>query len=786
MADSSRSARLKESKDEDPFTLPMLSPKTAAVLFAPTSRRTAPRDDVSYRKDSAKNKAAQAQIPPTKIPEQYHIREESPAPPRQEVLLLEQWLDRMLLESQQQHLGPIEAVKRAQQLYAQAFNEILRQVYVTCMERGELLNKIWSRYLQLFDHVLKIRDKERVQYNQKLQQQKLMYQQLYKDKDDAFNQVYLQLAAEKERIQMSRDKLERAVLLMQDDIRKRVRKETRLKRVVHHLRMRAKEMNVEEEPDEGYESDDSLLPPDLTADSFSESNVVVVNKLRYIEDKLQHVRKSIPTEAAETNFGSLLELDSLLHSLSDTISRLTTTEDTPALRHLQQTAPQLLEDPAAQAGPGDKGIGITAVPPSIARHSMGIPAKFHIDKAVQYSETDIPSVLPKPFLAFYSRSMRMLVPQPQEKSWALAHIGAIFALKIISDEECDAREAPRLGLAEFTYSFFVSLYGIRTLAEQALADLMATCVAHAESNRRIRMFLLFSAGTDLTRDDLSFFLYTLAQFYERHGNGEADISYTEASDGTQWLTMETVRLVSDIILRDQDADAREAVLAACEKASNGTNKIDLDLFLEAMTARAHTIGVGPEEQLTGLYNSAIAVDSIASPTGAIIYDDLCALVRGFSAGIGEAQMQKIFRDVLDELGGDPPAPTGPTHAPPPYGPLPAIIRVCRAHGLLGWKRCGELVFTMIASIWSGLSIDLMREVAELAALTSPDAARLQLLVQERQEELQKHLEARDNYKTAVSSFRSFNEQLWFARRRERKFVQGRPEQPAAALLRSRT
>ena len=43
-------------------------------------------------------------------------------------------------------------------------------------------------------------------YNIELEQQKMVYQKLYKEKDEKFNKAYLQLAADKEKITMSRDK----------------------------------------------------------------------------------------------------------------------------------------------------------------------------------------------------------------------------------------------------------------------------------------------------------------------------------------------------------------------------------------------------------------------------------------------------------------------------------------------------------------------------------------------------------------------------------------------------
>lgn len=91
------------------------------------------------------------------------------------------------------------------------------------------MEKIWNRYLQLFDHILKIREREKFSQTQsnffsfiyfyffkifnfnfysyeELEQQKAVYQKLYKEKDEKFNKAYLQLAADKEKITMSKDK----------------------------------------------------------------------------------------------------------------------------------------------------------------------------------------------------------------------------------------------------------------------------------------------------------------------------------------------------------------------------------------------------------------------------------------------------------------------------------------------------------------------------------------------------------------------------------------------------
>jgi hypothetical protein len=71
---------------------------------------------------------------------------------------------------------------------------------------------------------------------------------LYKTKDERFNKMYLQLAADKERITMAKDKfarltnvvtfcrLERSVLVLHEEYKKRVSKEGKLVKYIKKLR----------------------------------------------------------------------------------------------------------------------------------------------------------------------------------------------------------------------------------------------------------------------------------------------------------------------------------------------------------------------------------------------------------------------------------------------------------------------------------------------------------------------------------------------------------------------
>lgn len=71
---------------------------------------------------------------------------------RREVELLHYWLDYMI----DMHITKItdrtldQKIKAYQLIYTYCFNELIRQVSVHCLERGQLLEKIWNALLELF------------------------------------------------------------------------------------------------------------------------------------------------------------------------------------------------------------------------------------------------------------------------------------------------------------------------------------------------------------------------------------------------------------------------------------------------------------------------------------------------------------------------------------------------------------------------------------------------------------------------------------------------------------
>ena len=142
--------------------------------------------DVSFRKDLKDKTGLGARIPSSLIPEHMSVVEKSMFPPqdedrecwydpkeqvwcsvvfpslkpsgRQDVVLLDQWLNQSLAEKKlSEGLNQMDrsaVVKEQLNILMIGFREIVRQVAVSCTERGMLLDKIWKAMSGLLDFVV--------------------------------------------------------------------------------------------------------------------------------------------------------------------------------------------------------------------------------------------------------------------------------------------------------------------------------------------------------------------------------------------------------------------------------------------------------------------------------------------------------------------------------------------------------------------------------------------------------------------------------------------------------
>ena len=84
----------------------------------------------------------------------------SPASKR-EVELLGEWLNSVLAENLETNESPLDVCANAQHWFSVAFNELLRQVSVSCAERGRLFAVIWKRNQDLLSKLVQIQKNER-------------------------------------------------------------------------------------------------------------------------------------------------------------------------------------------------------------------------------------------------------------------------------------------------------------------------------------------------------------------------------------------------------------------------------------------------------------------------------------------------------------------------------------------------------------------------------------------------------------------------------------------------
>lgn len=89
-----------------------------------------------------------------------HFHSGSPAS-RREVELLGEWLNSVLADNIENNDNPLDIVTNAQHWFSVAFNELVRQVSITCAERGRLYACIWKRNQDLFQKLIEIQRQER-------------------------------------------------------------------------------------------------------------------------------------------------------------------------------------------------------------------------------------------------------------------------------------------------------------------------------------------------------------------------------------------------------------------------------------------------------------------------------------------------------------------------------------------------------------------------------------------------------------------------------------------------
>ncbi len=120
---------------------------------------------------------------------------------RQDVIVLGNWLETRVksLFDSNTGLKQEEVFEKCDQVYSLCMNELIRQATIDCVERGELLQKVWTSYFRLFTqfkaHTEVEAQRQKVYYQEENQRQYERFQQHFYRKDQTIEDLKREIRA---------------------------------------------------------------------------------------------------------------------------------------------------------------------------------------------------------------------------------------------------------------------------------------------------------------------------------------------------------------------------------------------------------------------------------------------------------------------------------------------------------------------------------------------------------------------------------------------------------------
>eukprot|EP01116_Phalansterium_solitarium_P008865 TRINITY_DN2282_c0_g2_i2.p1 TRINITY_DN2282_c0_g2~~TRINITY_DN2282_c0_g2_i2.p1 ORF type:complete len:631 (-),score=255.40 TRINITY_DN2282_c0_g2_i2:92-1951(-) len=543
---------------------------------------------------------------------------------RREVLLLDQWLNKEL-DANQFTEDPLNAVKQAQQLYSICFHELLRQVRATCTERGTLMEKIWSDYLQLFEDILKMRELEREGYNARIREHQDHYQQLYKEKDVQFSKMYLQLAAEKEKALMGKDKLDRAVALLHAEHKRWLERDERMRKYLRRLRHQLDKHAEHEEEERPVFLLDLIEQP-----GFKESNMAMIQKLEVIFSRLAEL-SGLLTDSAVPLEALVLEIDTQVSAIKECCRLLS-------------------HGPAEPNADGEVNTDNMEEQKTFAEH--GTQTRPLSAQGSESGAKPVPDVFRPYFLLHYYGDT-----EPVSEEWLLRLISHLLLRKLRADEEADSRMEPHDPMPQFIYEEFLSLYGLRKLAERRLLDVIGSLDKYID-RPRVRVFAHFCALSEPEKtphtSDVDVYLYALSlchQALESDPNQD-DFSLNDVQIGDVFKAM-----------------YGEAGLALLDVTPlNHKGRYDVDAVLEAVINESQSRTRQIESKLIAQLEAELANDAL------LAFGDFLTLVRRLNAlhNRSDRELLQVYREAQQRSSS--------------YKiEIKQLVWALHAHGLVSWR-----------------------------------------------------------------------------------------------------
>ena len=126
---------------------------------------------------------------------------------RKEVIVLSNWLNTMLEKIYNEETIKTDKIfEDIQLIYTACLQEIIRQVKVQCGERGQLLEKIWEAYIDLFDRVMRENTRAKTELENEYLDEIGEINKMYLKRQDQMNKEMESLREEKDELHLNWEK----------------------------------------------------------------------------------------------------------------------------------------------------------------------------------------------------------------------------------------------------------------------------------------------------------------------------------------------------------------------------------------------------------------------------------------------------------------------------------------------------------------------------------------------------------------------------------------------------
>eukprot|EP00753_Platysulcus_tardus_P020701 PLAT8346.1.p1 GENE.PLAT8346.1~~PLAT8346.1.p1 ORF type:complete len:966 (+),score=525.09 PLAT8346.1:64-2898(+) len=649
-----------------------------ASLRKPAGRNRR-REDVSYLHDRpghgiSPRGYSDFKVPPSTVPAFLRIIERSPLPPkqagayetwydereamwhtvvfpalkpasRQDVALLERWLGEQMGKITEQFGERItsdnmaDVVQAAVPVLSMSLNELVRQVALHCSERGQLLDKTWKSFTQLFDAVLVEMKDTMDQYQTKmmdLMRENAQYRAELDKVHARHDEELAKVASDTERRWAGRLKpLQAAVREKDEEIRRLQGLDMEFKRWLPRWSI--------------YR--DSVLRSLLPAGDSLPATLIADDAL--LADAQRLLGLLTGSELVEEKLGDVV-------SAADGMAR-SSTVDSRVREELLQQREEARRQAARAADALEEGLvaadekvaayqkrtvelqeEVDALKSRISRLQKGLG--IQVRKLMKQNPIELNAMLSKEDYGDDAAA-------PASSAMPLIQLQRILH-RLVADMLSDAGDAPlvqRQSTTEFVYDWYLNKYGLKQIADRHLRTLLTALKAH-DSELQVQHFkrLLGVDGKRMAEDEESVYLtivLRLLKFYPNpKDSSSSSIAMVPASVAVDALhealtnEMEPLLLPETVVLLVKEVDAH---------AKRNPRAPAIELF--DLLNRALRAWRDENEDVMHKFEALYKAGDI-NEDGELSFDEFSVIVRCADPDLSDRQVLFMFRVALLEAG----------------------------------------------------------------------------------------------------------------------------------------